>query len=55
MCEYIVQHFYFLQSLSYTDIEKAAIDWTPYRVPLTYAAKVIKVNPPLTEEEFYRE
>lgn len=55
MSEYIVQHYNYLKSLSYTDIEKASVDWCAYRVPFNYANKVVKMNPPLTEEEFERE
>ena len=41
--------------MSYTDLEKASIDWCAYRVPFNYSNKVIKLNPPLSEEEFERE
>ena len=55
MSEYFAQHFFYLQSLSFTDLEKSAVDWSAYRVPLNYANKLVKVNPPLTEEEFEME
>ena len=45
----------YLKSLSFTDLEKASVDWSAYRVPLNYANKVMKLNPPLTEEEFEKE
>ena len=31
------------------------VDWSAYRVPYNYQNKVLKVNVPLTEEEFERE
>jgi hypothetical protein len=31
------------------------MDWNAFRVPFNYHAKVIKINPPLSEEEFERE
>ena len=55
MAEYFVQHFNYLRSLSFTDLEKATVDWCAYRVPFNYPNKVIKVNPQLTEEEFEKE
>jgi hypothetical protein len=55
MSEYLVQHFLYLKSLSYVEIEKAIIDWSAYRVPFNYWNKVIKVNRPLSEEEFEKE
>mgnify|MGYP006893775702 CR=1 FL=1 len=36
MSEYLVQHFLYLKSLSYVEIEKAIIDWSAYRVPFNY-------------------
>lgn len=55
MSEYMISHHNYLQSLSFTDIEKCLIDWTSYRVPFNYQNKVIKINPPLSQEEFERE
>jgi hypothetical protein len=55
MSEYLVQHWQYLKSLSFTDLEKANVDWCAYRVPYNYQTKIIKVNPPLTEEEFEKE
>lgn len=31
------------------------MDWNAFRVPFNYQAKVVKINPPLSEEEFERE
>lgn len=31
------------------------VDWCAYRVPYNYRNKLIKVNPPLSEEEFEKE
>ena len=44
-----------MKSLSFTDLEKATAEWSAYRVPYNYSNKVVKVNPPLTEEEFEKE
>lgn len=44
-----------MKSLSYTDLEKASVDWCAYRVPFNYSNKVLKLNPPLSEDEFERE
>jgi len=55
MSEYFVQHFLYLKSLNYEQIEKATVDWSAYRVPFNYANKIVKVNPALSEEEFERE
>lgn len=55
MCEYLVQHFNYLKSLDFTDIEKGMVDWCAYRVPFNYDNKVIKSNPPLSEDEFQKE
>lgn len=55
MSEYIVQHFNYLKSLKYTDIESGMIDWNANRIPFNFMDKVIKINPPLTREEFERE
>ena len=41
--------------MSFTDLEKASTDWCAYRVPFNYKAKVVKYNPPLSEEEFDKE
>lgn len=44
-----------MKSLSFEDIEKSNIDWCAYRVPFNYRNKLIKDNPPLSEEEFEKE
>ena len=55
MCEYFVQHFNYLKSLSFTEIEIATIDWCSFRVPQNYKNATFKINPPLTEEDFEKE
>jgi hypothetical protein len=55
MSEYFVGHYQYLKSVPFTQIEKGMIDWSAYRVPFNYQNKVIKMNPPLSEEEFERE
>lgn len=51
----MIQHYQYLKSLSFTDIEKATIDWSAYRVSFSYQNKIVKINPPLSPEEFERE
>lgn len=55
MAEYFAQHYLYLKTLSFTEIEQAAIDWSAYRVPFNYKNKLVKVNVPLGEEEFEKE
>lgn len=55
MSEYFVAHYQYLKSVPFTQIEKGMVDWSAYRVPFNYQNKVIKMNPPLSEEEFERE
>lgn len=55
MSEYFIQHYKYLKSVSFTDIEKACIEWSAYRVPFNYQNKVVRINPPLSEEEFEKE
>ena len=55
MSEYFVAHYHYLKSIPFTQIEKGMVDWAAYRVPFYYQNKVVKMNPPLSEEEFERE
>lgn len=55
MSEYMIEHYKYLKSLSFTEIEKAAMDWSAYRVPFNYSNKVVRANPPLSPEEFEKE
>lgn len=55
MAEYFIQHYNYLKTLSFTEVEQCAIEWCAYRVPFNYKNKLIKVNPPLSEEEFEKE
>mmetsp|Transcript_17549 Transcript_17549/g.29612 ORF Transcript_17549/g.29612 Transcript_17549/m.29612 type:complete len:216 (+) Transcript_17549:1066-1713(+) len=55
MSEYLIQQHRYLRSLQFTDIEQALVDWCSYRVPFNYNVKVVKANPPLSDEEFQRE
>mmetsp|Transcript_34947 Transcript_34947/g.53649 ORF Transcript_34947/g.53649 Transcript_34947/m.53649 type:complete len:493 (+) Transcript_34947:413-1891(+) len=55
MSEYLIQHFKYLQSLKFTDIERGEVDWSAYKVPFNYQTKVERINPPLSEEDFQRE
>ena len=55
MAEYMMQHFNYLKTLSFHDIEKGVIDWTPHRIPYRHANKIVRVSPPLSPEEFENE
>lgn len=55
MSEYMMQHYQFLKTLSFEEIERGVIDWCAYRVPFNYRTKLIRVNPQLGEEEFEKE
>jgi len=55
MSEYFIQHYYYLKTLSFAELEQCVIDWSAYRIPLNFKAKTLKYNPPMTEEEFVRE
>lgn len=55
MSEYLISHYQYLKSVPFTEIEMGMIDWSAYRVPFNYQNKVVKMNPPLSEEEFERE
>jgi len=55
MSEYFMQHYQYLKTLQFTDIEQCNIDWSAYRIPFNFRNKLMKVNPPLSEEEFEKE
>jgi hypothetical protein len=55
MSEYMMQHYNYLKSLSFEEFERGMIDWCAYRVPYNYRTKMVKANPPLSEEEFEKE
>ena len=44
-----------MHSLKFTDLEKANVEFSSLRVPFNYHNKIIKINPPLSEEEFEKE
>ena len=52
MGDYFIKHYNYIQTLSYEDIEKSAIEWNPFRVEPNYKDRILKYNPPLTPEEF---
>jgi hypothetical protein len=52
MSEYLIQHWKYLKSVPFTEIEKGMVDWCAYRVPFNFTSKVVRINPPLSEEEF---
>ncbi len=49
MSEYFIQHYDYLKTLSYKEIEKGCLDWSAYRVPFNFRDRVVKHNPPLSE------
>ena len=55
MAEYFHQHYMYLKTLSFEEIEQCKIDWTAYRVPMNYKDRVLKINPTMSEEEFEKE
>lgn len=55
MSEYFMQHFEYLKTLSFVEIEQSNINWCAYRVPFNFKNKLVRVNPPLSEEEFEKE
>jgi hypothetical protein len=36
MSEYFIQHYKYLKSVPFTEIEKATLDWNAYRVPFNF-------------------
>lgn len=36
MSEYLIQQWKYLKSLSFTDLERAQVDWSAYRVPFNF-------------------
>jgi len=36
MSEYMISHFNYLKTLSFTELEQAVIDWNAYRVPFNF-------------------
>ena len=55
VAEYLMQHYDYINTLSYEDIVDGRIAWDAYRVPLDYKTKICKVNPPLSQEDFEAE
>jgi len=57
MAAYLIEHFMYLKTLSFTDIEQGMIDWSANRVPFNCRERFtrIKANTPLTPEEFEKE
>ena len=45
----------YLKTLSFEDIEQCNVQWSAYRVPVNFKDKLVRVNPPLSEEEFEKE
>lgn len=51
LSEYMMQHFHYINSLSFTQIEKGDFIWSANRIPFNYRDKVLRHNPPLSPEE----
>ena len=48
MAAYLLEHFKYVKTLSYQDIERGDIDWNAVRVPQNYKDQLLKYNPPLS-------
>ena len=55
MAQYFYQHFLYLKTLSFQDIEKCNIDWSAYRIPVNFKTALLRVTPPLSVEDFEKE
>lgn len=55
MAEYFKQHFDYINSLSFEELEKCVVDWSAYRVPFNFREKLLAHNPQMSEEEFEQE
>lgn len=55
VAEYLMQHYEYINTLSYDDIIDGRLAWDAYRVPQEYKTKICKVNPPLSKAEFEAE
>ena len=55
MGEYIVKSYNYFKQLSFDDIDKGRFHFDAYRCDLDYYEKIVKINPPLSEEEFEAE
>ena len=57
MSQYLLKHFQYLKTLSYTDIEKGNIDWSVNRIPYNSREQFTRIaaNTPLSPEEFEKE
>lgn len=57
MSAYLIEHFKYLKTLSFTEIEQGMVDWSANRVPFNCRERFtrIKANTPLSAEEFEKE
>ena len=57
MSAYLIEHFKYLKTLSFFDIEQGMIDWSANRVPFNCRERFTRINAnkPLSPEEFEKE
>lgn len=55
--QYLLQHYYYLKTLSFSDIEKGLVEWKASRIPYNARERFTRIpaNRPLSEEEFAKE
>lgn len=57
MASYLLEHYKYLKTLSYTDLEVAIVDWGAHRIPYNVRERFTRIaaNKPLSLEEFEAE
>lgn len=57
MSIYLLEHFKYLKTLNYTDLEVATVDWGTHRIPYNVRERFTRIaaNKPLSLEEFEAE
>lgn len=57
MSQYLLNHYYYLQTLSYDQISQGKVDWSVHRVPFNARERFTRIaaNTPLSPEEFEKE
>ena len=57
MCQYLIQHYYYLKTVDFHTIEKCMVDWSVHRIPVNSRETFTRIaaNRPLSIEEFEKE
>ena len=57
MCQYLIQHYYYLKTVDFHTIEKCMVDWSVHRIPVISRETFTRIaaNRPLSIEEFEKE